>query len=298
MAKEWRKTRSSSFRWIPLKIVPPEPESAGIGFLAFEISVLMSKLVQLWNQLEDTEFTRVKEQISNSTGIKKLISDDDRFLTELFLNEIVRDLQYVARSIARFATKCSDPVLHEFEKFVRDPVKNHFDWFGWQYRWKKMERRVKKMQRFVALTAELSREMEILAEVERNIKRTTAIFAFGGGGGKSFKFRKKVKWHRRHVQSLKLVTPWNRGFDYILRLFMRSIITVVERIKIVFGVMEIRRPPSVESEKSAAGHRLASGEFNEMMFGLKNFLRLPSEPPLMKLADVKSSVISGKFYLL
>ncbi|XP_038904412.1 protein PSK SIMULATOR 2-like [Benincasa hispida] len=250
MAKERRPTRSSTFRWVSRKVMPPEPEPSAIGFLSLEITALMSKLVQLWNRLEDNEFSRAKQNLSNSIGIRKLISTDEAFLTELFMKEIVEDLQYIAKSIVRFGAKCSDPVLHEFERFVKDPLKNEFNWFGWQYKWKKMDRRVKKMQRFVVLTAELWREMEILAEVERNLKRTTTIFSFSGGQGKSFKYRKKISWHRRRVQSLKLITPWNRTFDYIFRLFMRSMITIIERIKIVFGVREMRRPEE-SGEKSA-----------------------------------------------
>ncbi|KAG6596534.1 Protein PSK SIMULATOR 1, partial [Cucurbita argyrosperma subsp. sororia] len=238
MAKE---RRSSSFRWVFRNLVQPEPDTAAIGFLSFEITALMSKLVLLWNRLQDSEFTTVKQNLSSSTGIKKLISDDEQFLMELFMKEIVEDLQYIAKSIVRFGPKCSDPVLHEFEKFVTDPLKNEFNWFGWQYKWKKMDRRVKKMQRFIVLAAELTREMEIVAEIERHLRRKTAIFAFAGGKRHSFKYRKKISWHRRHVQSLKLTTPWNRTYDYIVRLFMRSMITIIERIKIVFGVKEIRR---------------------------------------------------------
>ncbi|KAG7017414.1 hypothetical protein SDJN02_19279, partial [Cucurbita argyrosperma subsp. argyrosperma] len=254
MAIERRITRSSTFRWVSRKVVLSEPDMAGIGFLSFEIAPLMSKLVQLWNRLEDEEFMRVKRQISNSKGIGILISNDEQFLMELLMVEIVGDLQYIAKSIARFGDKCSDPVLHEFEKFVQDPMKSEFDWGRWQYRWEKMERRVKKMQKFIVLTAELSREMEVLAAIERNLGRNTTIFSFAGGGRKSFNYRKEISWHRRRVQSLKLLTPWNRTFDYILRLFMRSIITITQRIKIVFGVNEIRLPE--DSGKRFTGRRI------------------------------------------
>ncbi|XP_011652850.1 uncharacterized protein LOC105435128 [Cucumis sativus] len=253
MAKERKSKRSSTFRWISRKVMHLETEPSVIGFLSLEISALMAKLVQIWNRLEDDEFRRAKQNLSNSIGIGKLISNDESFLMELFMKEIVEDLQYIAKSIVRFGDKCSDPVLHEFEKFVKDPLKNEFNWFGWQYKWKKMDRRVKKMQRFVVLTVELWREIEILAEVEQNLKRTTTIFSFSGGAGKSFKFRKKISWHRRRAQSLKLMTPWNRTFNYILRLFMRSMVTIIERIKIVFEVKEMRR--SEDSRDKSAERR-------------------------------------------
>ncbi|KAA0043929.1 uncharacterized protein E5676_scaffold352G003400 [Cucumis melo var. makuwa] len=256
MAKERQPKRSSTFRWLSRKAMQPEPEPAAIGFLSLEITALMSKLVQLWNRLEEDEFKKAKQNLSNSIGIGKLISNDETFLMELFMKEIIEDLQYIAKSIVRFGYRCSDPVLHEFEKFVKDPQKNEFNWFGWQYKWKKMDRRMKKMQRFIVLTVELWREMEILAEVEKNLKRTTTIFSFSGGGGKSFKIRKKISWHRRRAQSLKLMTPWNRTFDYILRLFMRSMITIIERIKIVFEVKEMRRSEDRE-DKSADRHVVA-----------------------------------------
>lgn len=54
-----------------------------------------------------------------------------------------------------------------------------------------MDKRVKKMPRFVVLTAELSREMEILAEVEWNLRRTTMIFSFAGDGEKSLQVSKE-----------------------------------------------------------------------------------------------------------
>ena len=68
---------------------------------------------------------------------------------------------------------------------------------------------MKKTQEFIVLTAELSREMEVLAAVVRNLRRNTTIFSFAGGGGKSFNYRKEISWHRRRVQILKLLTPWN-----------------------------------------------------------------------------------------
>ena len=42
-------------------------------------------------------------------------------------------------------------------------------WFGsswWEYCWKKMERKVKKMERFVVVTIQLTQELEVLAERE------------------------------------------------------------------------------------------------------------------------------------
>lgn len=256
MKSERKTSRSSTFRWVSLKMAPPESNTTVVGFFSFEITALMSKLVKLWNRLKDDEFTTAKNHLLNSTGIEVLISNDEEFVMELFMKEIVEELQYIAKSISRFGGKCSDSVLHEFVKFVEDPLKNEFDWFGWQYKWKKMDRRVKKMQRFVLLTAELSREMEILAEVERNLRRSMAIFTFSGSG-KLFRYRKKISLHQHHVQRLKLITPWNRTFDYILRLFMRSIITIIERIKILFGVKEIRS--AVDGGENSTGRRVVAG---------------------------------------
>ncbi|KAF7804346.1 uncharacterized protein G2W53_043457 [Senna tora] len=204
-----------------------------IGILASEVSSLMLKIVHLWHSLSDNEVTRLREEIVNSLGLKILVSDDDDFLMELALNELLSNLQCLARSVASLSKRCEDPVYHSYEQFVNNPVQNRFQWFGWEYRWKKMERKVKKMERFAAVMTHLSQEIEVLQECEQTYRRMRANPRINRV--KLLQFRKRVVLHRQEVTTLRDMSPWNRSYDYIVRLLARSLFTILERIILVFG---------------------------------------------------------------
>ncbi|XP_068309063.1 protein PSK SIMULATOR 1-like isoform X2 [Pyrus communis] len=146
-----------------------EADKPVIGILAFEVAGLMLKVVDLWNSGSENEMLRLREEVVNSIGVRRLVSDDDYYLMEIAVNETVENLGYLAVSVVRLGKKCTDPVYHRFEEFFDDPVENGFQWFGWPYKWKKMERKVKKMKRFVEATMQLSQELEVLAELEQTL---------------------------------------------------------------------------------------------------------------------------------
>ena len=78
---------------------------ASIGILASEVATLMLKVVNLWRSLSDMEVMSMKEEIINSVGLKILVSDNDDFLMELALNEILDNFEYLARSVARLGKR-------------------------------------------------------------------------------------------------------------------------------------------------------------------------------------------------
>ncbi|XP_027363199.1 uncharacterized protein LOC113870876 [Abrus precatorius] len=162
-----------------------------------------------------------------------LVSDDDYFLMELALDEILDNFESLARSVARLGKKCKDPVYHGYEHFVDNPTQNYLKWSGWEYAWKKMERKVKKMERFVAAMSLLSQEIEVLAEREQTFSTTKENPKFHRV--KLLEFHSKVAWQRQQVKTLRDMTPWNRSYDYIVRLLARSLFTILERIILVFG---------------------------------------------------------------
>ncbi|KAI9154343.1 hypothetical protein LWI28_024711 [Acer negundo] len=225
-----------SLRRISRKSVS-ETNKAVIGILAYEVASLMSKVVSMWHSLSEKEFYRLREEIVNSIGVKKLVADDDDYLMDLAFNEIIENFGNVARSVARLGKRCTDPVYHRFENFIEDPVLNNFEWFGWEYREKKMERKLKKMKRFVAATLQLSQELEVLAELEQTLRRMQANAEFDRV--KLLEFRQKVTWQRQEVKNLREMSPLVRTYDYIVRLLIRSLFTVLERIKHVFGVYQM-----------------------------------------------------------
>ncbi|KAL6273569.1 hypothetical protein ACE6H2_024261 [Prunus campanulata] len=214
-----------------------EVEKPVVGILAFEVAGLMLKVVNLWNIVGEKEMLRLREEIVNSPGMRRLVADDDGYLMELALNEVIENLGYLVMSVVRLGKRCTDPVYHRFEEFFDDPLENGFQWLGWEYRWKKMERKMKKMERFVVATMQLSQEMEVLAELEQTLRRMRANPRLNRV--KLLEFQQKVMWQRQEVKNLQEMSPWSRTYDYTVRLLARSLFTILERIKLVFGFDQI-----------------------------------------------------------
>uniref|UniRef100_A0A2C9V8B0 DUF668 domain-containing protein n=1 Tax=Manihot esculenta TaxID=3983 RepID=A0A2C9V8B0_MANES len=211
-----------------------------IGVLAFEVASLMSKVVNLWHFLSEKKIYRLKKEIVNSIGIQKLVADDDAYVMDLALNEIMEEFGLVSRSVARLGKRCLSLFRH-FEHFVNNPLQRNLEWSGWDYRLKKMERKVKKMERFVAVTMQLAQELEVLAELEQTVSRIRANPDLNRG--KLLEFQQKVMWQRQEVRNLREMSPWIRTYDYIVRLLVRSLLTILQRIKHVF---ELSQMPSQE----------------------------------------------------
>lgn len=211
-------------------------EKAVIGVLAFEVASLMSKLVNLWQCLSDKQVAKLREEISNSVGIKKLVSDDENFIVGLISAEMLESLSQVAKSVARLGKKCSDPSLKGFGNAIDEFISIGVDPYGWQLTWKKMEKKVKKMEKFISTNASLYQEMEVLADFEQTLRR---IKTNGESDGVNLiDFQKKVAWKRHEVKSLQDVSLWNRTYDYTILLLARSLFTIFSRINHVFGIQE------------------------------------------------------------
>lgn len=216
-----------------------EPDKRIIAILAFEVASLMSKVVNLWNGLSDRELDRLKEEILNSLGIRKLLSDDDSYLMGLALAEIIENLEIVMRSTARLGKRCTNPRFQHFECYFDDSIQDDVAWCGWEYKWKKMDRKVKKMERFVAVTSQLYQEVEVLAELEQALRRMQGNMDLDRV--KLLEFQQKVMLQRHEVRNLCEMSPWSRSYDYTVRLLVRSVFTILERIKYIFGTDQMAK---------------------------------------------------------
>lgn len=222
----WKNSRKSISR---------EPERPVVGILAFEISRLMSKVVSIWQSLSDGRVARLREEIANLVGIHKLVSEDVDYLMDLVLAEIVENLRSVGKSVIMLGKKCTDSTYHNLDRLF-DDVEIDPKWNGWQYKLKKMEKKVKKIERFVGATEQLFQELEVLVELEQSLRRMRA--GVDSGGVKLLEFQQKVVWQRQEVKNLREMSPWVRTYDYIVRLLLKSILTIVERIKTVYGIKQ------------------------------------------------------------
>lgn len=205
-----------------------------VGVLAFEVASLMSKLVHVWQSLNDKQVARLRDETMNSVGIKKLISDDDSYIARLICTELVENLGHVAVAVSRLAKKCNDPFLKSFEQAFNDLLKVGADPYGWQLSWKKMDKKVKKMERFIVINANLYQEMENLSDLEQTLRRLK-----GNDDADSItlvEYEKKLAWKQQEVKHLKNVSLWNRTYDYTVRLLARSLFSIFSKITHVFGV--------------------------------------------------------------
>lgn len=208
-----------------------------IGILAFEIATLMSKIVNLWTCLGDIQIARLKEDVINSPGILKLVSDDENYLMNLAFSEVIENLCCAAKSVTRLGRKCSNPIYHRLDQLFSGPLGNSVEWYGWEYRWKKMEKNVKKMERFVAVTSQLHQEMEVLAELEQTLRRMQCTPDINRV--KLLEFQQKVIWQRQEVKNLRELSPWSRTYDYTVELLSRCLATIIERLKFLIGVNQM-----------------------------------------------------------
>ncbi|XVE99132.1 hypothetical protein REPUB_Repub03eG0171000 [Reevesia pubescens] len=208
-------------------------EKVEIGVLAFEVTSLMSKLVHLWHCLSDKQVIRLREEITNSVGIKELVSEDEDYIGRLICAEMIENISHVAKSVARLANKCSDPGLKSFELVFTELVQIGADPYGWLFSSKKMDKKVKKMERFISVNATLYQEMEMFADLEQTLRRMKSCHTEPEN---LLEFQKKAMWKQHEVKSLREMSLWNRSYDYTIRLLARSIFTIFGRINHVFGI--------------------------------------------------------------
>ncbi|KAJ0694793.1 hypothetical protein HanPI659440_Chr15g0612891 [Helianthus annuus] len=231
--------------WKPSRKHDNGLEKVRIGVLVFEVASVMSKLVHQWNSLTDKQITKLREEISNSTGIKKLISDDDDYIVDLICTEMLHNLDNVSKVVTRLSKKCRDPVLKSFECAYDDLVKFGVDQYEWQFTWKKMIKKVKKMENFIVVNANLYQAIENLTELEQILKRiksnddqdTITVVDY----------TKKMAWKQHEVKRLKEISLWNKSYDYVVLILARSIFTIFARIGQVFGSTHVLPPKIQES---------------------------------------------------
>ncbi|GFZ02462.1 type-1 restriction enzyme mjaxp r protein [Actinidia rufa] len=269
----WRTSRKSTVS---------QPNNKVIGILVFEVTSLMSKVVKLWQCLSDEQIVRLKEEIVHSIGIRKLVSEDGDYVMDLALAEIIQNLGYIAKSIARLGKSCTDPVYHSLEHIFDDPIESNLTWYGWEYRLKKVERKVKKMQRFVAVTAQLYQELEVLAGLEQSLRRM--LHDVDSSQVKLHEFQQKVMWQRQEVKNIRDMSPWVRTYDYTVRLLLRSLFTIVGRIKSVFGIKRLTSTEynhnykNMNADRLVCSHSISVCNYNVVHSSEKSLSRIRSGP--------------------
>ncbi|KAK4783023.1 hypothetical protein SAY86_007397 [Trapa natans] len=213
------------------------PQKSCIGVLAFECASLMSKSVHLWQSLSEKTINRLRDEIARSVGIKKLISDDEDVIANLIRSEMIDNIVQVAKSVARLGQKCSDPNLQSFETYFEDMMALGIDPLGWKFTHKKMESKVKKMERFISMNINLYLEMDVLGDFEQTLRRMKGSEI--SDRGSLIEYENKVAWKRHEVKSIQRSSLWVKSHDYAVLLLARALFTIFARIKHVFGIQQV-----------------------------------------------------------
>ncbi|XP_047316202.1 uncharacterized protein LOC124919882 [Impatiens glandulifera] len=216
-----------------------------IGVLTFEVANLMTKLNHLWKSLSDKQVANLRKEILNSLGIRKLVFNDDDHVASLICAEMMDNLDHVSKAVARLASKCEDVNLKRFKNAFGDLMKVDMDLYGWQLSYRKMDKKVKKLERFIIVNSSLHQELELLTDLEHSLRRMKAGEDFDSIS--LLEYEKKVAWKRQEVKQLKEISFWNKTYDYVVSLLARCVFTIYRRIGHVFGTNCVTNPDTKNS---------------------------------------------------
>lgn len=236
------------------RTISQEPDNPVIGILSLEVSRFMLNIVNIWQYLSDEQIFRLRKEMANSVGIQKLVSEKEDLLMDLALAEMLENLERASKSVAILGKKCADPTYHNLDQVFYDPGEIDPKWCRWNYRIMKMEKKVKRMESFVGATEQMCQELEVLAELEQNLRQMRASADLGEV--KVLEFQHKVLRQQQEVQDLREMSPWVRTYDYTVRLLLRSLFTVVERIKNLYGINQIGYVEGIKDDEQIHGNYL------------------------------------------
>lgn len=204
-------------------------KSRNVGVLAFEIAGLLSKLLALHHSLSDKNIVRLKNEAIALEGVRKIVSNDESFLLGLACSEIVQNLHIISKTVAQLSSRATDPTLQSFYEILEDFASTGRDQHSWAALCgKDLEGLVRRVDRYIAATAALYREMEELNSLQHSLKKTPQEGAL--------EVQQKVVWQKQEVKYVKEKSLWNRSYDSVILLLARLIFTVLVRIKFVFGI--------------------------------------------------------------
>ncbi|MBA0862174.1 hypothetical protein Goshw_005527 [Gossypium schwendimanii] len=200
---------------------------SNVGILSFEIASLMTKLLHLWNSLSDKAIIRLRNESIPSEGVTKLVSNNELFLLKLACAELVENIKLVAKSISRLSSRCQDAKLRCFDQCFDSFTDSGHDFHLWALSSNDMEAKNKKMATLIDITATLYKEMEELSIMENNLRKCNCF---------SMKDQQRLYCQSQEVKHLKQKSLWNTTFDNVVSILVRSVFTILARLKLVFGL--------------------------------------------------------------
>lgn len=295
---------TNSFDSVKTSAPHPKPlNKSKVGILAFEIAGLMLKFLHLWQSLSDNNMVRLRNESISLEGVRKIISNDQVFLLCLACSEIVENLRLLAKSVSRISKKCEDPTLRNFDRLFNEFANSGHDLHHWVLSSKDMEVKNKKVDRYVTVTATLYREMDELSVMESALRKLTlqstehyesSSSSSSSKEQKIIDLQQKIVWQRQEVKYLKERSLWNRSFDTVTSILVRSIFTILARTKLVFGIGQYYPVASLPRSLSASATVHPNSDQNPSTTP-SHFVSGPLKPTNHVFEETKLESINGFF---
>ncbi|XP_020590186.1 uncharacterized protein LOC110031362 [Phalaenopsis equestris] len=222
--------------------------STSIGILAFEAAAAMSRLVSLHRSLSEPELRRLRADTMRSPGVAYLTSTDQHFLLRLACAELFSDLDSAAATVSRFSIHCDSEPLLSFPRTYAGIKAGSTTTHIVTLSVKGVERRVKQMEKCVAVVVKLLEEMEAGGKNMTLVKFGTLV---------PHKPTAEINSQIKKVGKLKEQSLWCKTFDEVVALMSQVVLAIFARICAVFSPFVPGLPPVLIS-----GCRMSFNPFN------------------------------------
>ncbi|XP_008803111.1 protein PSK SIMULATOR 1-like [Phoenix dactylifera] len=223
----------------------PDDAPGVVGILAFEAAATMARLVSLHRALCEPEVLHLRSNTMRSQGVAYLNSTDQFLLFRLACAESMDDLDRAAVAISRLGVRCRGALPRGFANIYADLKAGEIiadpDRLGLGSTPKAVEKRVRKMARYVASTARLYAEMELLSELEASERKKEQQWRRYSGPIPMQKpiasdpLRLEIKSQRQRVRRLKEESLWSQSQEKVVDRMAKAAVSVFTRICAVFG---------------------------------------------------------------
>lgn len=222
------------------KQLQQQTKKEAVGILAFEAAKAMSRLLSLYKSLSDDEIDKLRSFIQRSEGVRYLNSADESALLRLAGEERVEELDRLVLVVARLGRRCHHPSLQKFDLAYHDLKQGYVDFPRLGFPLSKLGRKIARMEKLVAGTAELYSGLELLSEMEASDKKLQSWKSFSGPIAVQKQpdiemFEQKLSGQRSLVRRMKETSLWTKTFDKVVLLMVHLACNVFVRICAVFG---------------------------------------------------------------
>ncbi|KAJ0979542.1 hypothetical protein J5N97_015016 [Dioscorea zingiberensis] len=225
-----------------------------VGILAYEAAATMARLVSLHKALSEPEILRLRSDIMRSQGVSYLNSTDQPFLLRLACAELMTDLDRAASVISRLDKKRQTPAqVKRFNRVYTDlKAGNSADleqYFGSWFSKKEVEKKVRKMEKFIVATSKLCTEMDALEVSRQKLNKQWTRYSGPIPAQKltdtTNEILTDIKSQHQKIHKLKDESLWNQTFEKVVKIMAPSAFFIFARICAVFGPFVPGLPPVV-----------------------------------------------------